>query len=765
MPLPTPELDGRRYRDLVEEALARIPVHNPEWTNFNDADPGVTLLQLFAFMAENVIYRANLIPERNRQKYLRLLGMPLRAAQAARGLVAFESPRTGLVETVTLQEDLEVLAGSVPFRTENGLDVLPVEARVYLKSPLQGTRRAEAERLYRRLYASHETAGQTLDFYETLPFTTPASGMSLPVIDLADTLDGALWIALLARPRADLEETRRALAGRILSLGVLPALEVDGLVLGPGGSTSGAGGVLAVPGVLAVLGGGGSSGSGPSLVFEIPNAGSRQPRYERLDARVDADLLTHPGIAELSLPDASKLRTWLDLDPLEPGVGDYPPSLEDSSDQERLVTWIRVRSPQADPRGTGAGGGGSRQVTARLSWLGINAAHVVQRARVRGELLPAGTGDPDQTLTLARRPVIPGSVRLTVNGEVWQEVDDLAAAPPETAAGPAGSIGSGPAPGAPASPKVYTVDRESGEVRFGDGIRGMRPPRGAVLQASYDFGGGRAGLAGIGAINKLSGSAFAGKVTNPVPTWGGDESESVEEGERRIPAFLRHRDRLVSAEDFAEITRGTPGVDLGRVEVLPLFHPDLPEAPAQGVVTVLVIPVNDTEQPEAPRPDLLFLETVCRHLEPRRLVTTELHVRGPVYRPVWVSIGLDVVPGRDQGPVREAVRAAIRRFLSPLSGGFEGRGWPLGKSVEAAEVSAAATRVDGVAKVNGLLLGGAAGGAVSTLPLVGLELPQLMGLAVESGDPAPLELVRGEAPEPQPAGPPVVPVPIVPEEC
>jgi predicted phage baseplate assembly protein len=253
---------------------------------------------------------------------------------------------------------------------------------------------------------------------------------------------------------------------------------------------------------------------------------------------------------------------------------------------------------------------------------------------------------------------------------------------------------------------------------------------------------------------------------NPVPTWGGDEAESVEEGERRIPAFLRHRDRLVSAEDFAEITRATPGVDLGRVEILPLFHPDLPEAPAQGVVTVLVIPVNDTEQAEAPRPDLLFLETVCRHLEPRRLVTTELHVRGPVYRPVWVSLGFDVVPGRDQGPVREAVRAAVRRFLSPLAGGFEGRGWPLGKAVEAGEISAAATRVDGVAKVNGLLLGGETGGAVLSLPLVGLELPRLMGLAVESGEPVPLEQVRGEAPEPPPAdGRPVVPVPIVPEEC
>jgi len=741
MPLPTPELDGRRYRDLVDEALARIRVHNPEWTDFNDSDPGVTLLQLFAFMAESVIYHANQIPLRNRQKYLRLLGLPLRAAEAARGLVTFETPRAGPIEGVTLGADLEVLAGNVPFRTENGLDVLPVEARVYVKRPIPEARRTEVARLYRRLYASHETTGQTLDFYETVPFTTPAGGVSLPTLDLADTLDGALWLALMARPRTSLEETRRAIAGRVLTVGVLPALEVDGLVLGPGGGRDGE--------TAAVR---------PTLVFEIPNTAVRQPRYERLDARAAGDLLVHPDVVELSLPDAGRLGTWLDLDPLEPGVGDYPPSLEDSDDQARLVTWIRLRSPQADPRSRG----GSRQVSARLSWIGINAARVVQRARVAGELLPPGTGEPDQTMTLSRRPVLPGSVRLTVNGEVWQAIDELSVAPPEVGAG-------GPSPGTPGgpqTPRVYTVDRESGEIRFGDGIRGMRPPRGAALQVSYDFGGGRAGLVGIGSINKLSGVGFAGKVSNPVPTWGGDEPESVAEGERRIPTFLRHGDRLVSAEDFAEITRATPGVDLGRVEILPLFHPDLPEAPAEGVVTVLVVPQNDPEQPEAPRPDRLFLETVCRHLEPRRLVTTEIHVRGPVYRQIWVSLGLDVVPGRDQGPVREAVRAAVRRFLSPLLGGFEKRGWPLGKSVEAAEVSAAATRVDGVAKVTGLFLGDETGGAVPTVPLTGLKLPRLMGLAVEAGDPAPLEQVRGEAAEPAPTGGlPVVPVPVVPEEC
>jgi hypothetical protein len=100
---------------------------------------------------------------------------------------------------------------------------------------------------------------------------------------------------------------------------------------------------------------------------------------------------------------------------------------------------------------------------------------------------------------------------------------------------------------------VFTVDRESGAIRFGDGLRGARPPAGASIVANYAFGGGRAGNVGIASI-KASPLLPAGfKVANPIPTWGGDEGESVDEAERRIPRFLQHRDRAVSDQDFRDI--------------------------------------------------------------------------------------------------------------------------------------------------------------------------------------------------------------------
>src|SRR5690606_16349760 len=108
------------------------------------------------------------------------------------------------------------------------------------------------------------------------------------------------------------------------------------------------------------------------------------------------------------------------------------------------------------------------------------------------------------------------------------------------------------------------------------------------------------------------------------------------DAEYRIPRWLRHRDRLVTEEDFREIVWSTPGVDLGRVEVLPLYHPSR-RGDAQGAVTILVIPLFDAQHPDNPEPDRLFLEAVCRHLEPRRLITTELYLSGPEYQDVIVS--------------------------------------------------------------------------------------------------------------------------------
>ncbi|WP_420328410.1 putative baseplate assembly protein [Mameliella sp.] len=739
MPLPPPAIDTRTWRELMEEALRRNAVHTPEWTNQSDADPGVTLLQLFAYMSESIIYRTNAIPERNRRAFLRLLGLALRPAGVARGLVAFEKS-SGAVEAQTLVAGADLRAGQTPFKVTRGLDVLPVVASVFYKRRLAGGALENARESYGALYASFTdppgsaAAVNALDFYKTVEFEPPHPGDIGPGLDVgAETIDG-LWIALFAQRENKVAEARDALRGKSLSLGVMPALDEEGLSHLP---------IDSDPETLR------------ALVVETPNpaAPGEGANYRALTATPDANPLTMPALLEVSLGDA-ELTTWDNLEPLEPGTGAYPPDLEDDPRAARLVSWLRVRL-RNDGNAVAAGG----QMSFKLSWIGINASRVEQRAHVTGELLGRGNGAPDQVARLTSTPVIADSLELRINGQLWQPIDDILAAPAEAGARGGDSEADG------TEAMVYALDPATGEIAFGDGLHGARPAQGAVILASYDHGGGPAGLVSIGAIKSGSGLPSGLKVTNPVPTWGGSAGETVAEAERRAPTVLANRDRLVTEEDYSTIAAGTPGVDMGRVEVLGLVRPANPALVAPGAVTVMVIPANDALTPRAPNPDRLFLQAVCEHMAPRRLITTELHVHGPVYVDVWVSISIEVTPGRDTPTVRNAVTAAIETFLSALEGGFAGRGWPLETAVDPAEILVQAAQAEGVRRVDQLIVGGASGPFTTPMALSGLELPRLAGVSVVAGgDPIPLDELQGQAP-PVDTVVAATPVPVIPDEC
>ena len=769
MPPVEPKIDKRDYESILNEALARIPVHNPEWTNFNDSDPGITLVQLFAYMTDKLFYRSNLIPRRSRLKFLKLLGIDLQPAKPAHGMVTFTNKR-GPLDSIQLSSGMELFASQVPFQTENGLHVLPVEGRVYYKCKIPDDTNDKISAIIDQLYASFREKGIRIEKYETKPLEPPASGAIFPVVDLAGpgleegvgysghALDQSLWVVLLARAKDDVKKTRKVIANTIITLGILPELTNASRVLPPAG----------IP----------DEPVKSNLIYEIPKKDKYRgwilppddPKkrmamavYESLEARYTVDLLSKPGVVQLTLPDSDNLRLWENLDPLEQGTGNFPPSLEDTDIRNRVITWIRIRL-QA-PKGSS-----KQQVKARINWVGINASHIIQKIHVSSEILEKGTGEPDQMVTLVNRPVIVKSIRLTVNGELWNEIDDLMNAESEVPVRSSKlTSGSNPPHICKDNVNVYTIDHNSGEILFGNGLRGARPPFSSVIRVSYDYGGGPAGMVGIGAINKAPSLSPGLRVSNPLPTWGGSEEESLEEAEKRIPLFLKHRNRLVSKSDFEEIVRETPGINLGRVDVLPLIHPDLPAAKSPGVITVMVIPSHDPLQPDAPEPDRLFLEMICEYLNPRRLVTTEVHVRAPIYIPVWVSIGVEVIAGLDLAPVLEEVKTSMKKFLSPLNGGFDGHGWTLKKDVDASELLTIANRVSGISKVNGVLLAGDDGKKTDTVTLKGLELPRLMGLAVQSGMAPELDELLGKA-QAEPGDPGVnglvhVPV-VIPEfEC
>ncbi|OQY24157.1 MAG: putative baseplate assembly protein [Anaerolineaceae bacterium 4572_32.1] len=90
MSLPEPVLDDLRFQqDLVDVARRRIIHYCPEWTDYNLSDPGITLIELFAWMTEMITYRLNRVPEKNYIKFMELLGVQLRPASSARTELTF----------------------------------------------------------------------------------------------------------------------------------------------------------------------------------------------------------------------------------------------------------------------------------------------------------------------------------------------------------------------------------------------------------------------------------------------------------------------------------------------------------------------------------------------------------------------------------------------------------------------------------------------------------------------------------------------------
>jgi hypothetical protein len=107
MPLPAPQLDDRRFQDIVDQAKSLIPQYCPEWTDHNVSDPGVTLIELFAWMTDLLLYRVNQVPDKMYLSFLELIGVRLDPPRAARAPVTFHlsAAQSG---DVTIPEDTEV---------------------------------------------------------------------------------------------------------------------------------------------------------------------------------------------------------------------------------------------------------------------------------------------------------------------------------------------------------------------------------------------------------------------------------------------------------------------------------------------------------------------------------------------------------------------------------------------------------------------------------------------------------------------------------
>src|SRR5262245_58871870 len=167
MPLPNPILDDRSYQQLRDELVRRIPVYSPEWTDHNASDPGITLIELFAFLGENLLFRFNQIPDATKLAFLKLLQIPLRPAQPAQAIV------TMITETparVLIPQGSEAKAGGLLYETGTELKAWPLTmqavARVQSPAPDKNKEPDVFDFAVRAVAAAGLQGNETPAFYE-----------------------------------------------------------------------------------------------------------------------------------------------------------------------------------------------------------------------------------------------------------------------------------------------------------------------------------------------------------------------------------------------------------------------------------------------------------------------------------------------------------------------------------------------------------------------------------------------------------------------
>ncbi|GAA1865389.1 hypothetical protein GCM10009715_10680 [Paeniglutamicibacter psychrophenolicus] len=448
-------------------------------------------------------------------------------------------------------------------------------------------------------------------------------------------------------------------------------------------------------------------------------------QWEALGVEDPDDLLAFDACSESVAETRAKIQS-LPEDQLDPTALPYAAWVQISSvfavplpgDGTNLRELYWFRATPFTPYASGEPG------PVPLHSLALNTVPATQAATRLEDNLGRTNGRPGQVLALPRTPVLvdPATgepalgLRVGDQGAAWELRPDF--------------FGSGP------EDRHAVLDPVAGTIGFGDGLHGLVPEAGQlVLAASSRIGGGEIGNVPPGTITRIKGRIRNVKaVSNSRAASGGSPVESLEQVIHRAPQLLRIGGIPHTGQDFADLALRTPGHRFHSAHTLPRLVPgDTPGSFVQkdGALTVVVLPASDMP---APQPTAEALRALCAWLEPRRLVTTELHLVGPQYTRVErLGARIGVRTGHDLSAVAEELYAALLDFLHPLRGGPEHTGWPFGYDILLGDVYDVMLAVPGVHRVRNLslVLAGTEPTAPDVIPLAPGHLPLLMREAID----------------------------------
>lgn len=671
-----PNLDDQRYEDIVEAAKRRIPVIYPEWTDFNEHDPGITMIELFAWLKEMQQYYLNRISDRSYENMLGLLGIDIAQAQPATVEMRFADAPASLIR-------------GAEAATEDG--TVFVSEQAFSRAPVALTRMfvENADEIHD---VTDIAADRTTDFY---PFGARHGAserrlyIGLTVTDPeAFARDGAeLFFDIpdkcpVARNPAG-EDTRlpRRLRWEYST--------ADGFCE----CTSVTDGTLALS-----FSGGVRLTAGEDFT---PNAcGGRLPKelYFRVgvidDGCEDMPALSAVYTDRLILRQMRRESDFTDI----VWDGHSPVTVSDKLLCEGL-SYVLIRDADgwryAENAATVEHG---ERVDIDLSDCGCtpstdgkpNVRVIYCREHFgRSKMFFTADGLPaqrfafdpaDEVLTDALCVMVAESDGR--GGTIWNEfayVDSLALAGPYD--------------------RCFTYDREARMLVFGDNENGESPRRGedCIMVTRCACTKGAAGNVRRGNLRTLTGVGTRCEAIQATDAEGGRGRETLRHAMDRLKARLGDCVRAVTAEDYRTLALGTPGLRIADVKAIPFFDPDIPAASRDKLVNTITLAVLPYSPEAYPMPDESFLAAVREHIEQVRMITTHIKVVAPIYVSADISAQI-ICTTREVEQVKRRAAKTIRNMYSL----YRASGASFGEPISDVAIMTELSGLDGILSVKRL---------------------------------------------------------------
>ncbi|NEO85208.1 MAG: putative baseplate assembly protein [Spirulina sp. SIO3F2] len=669
--LPKANLDDRAFEDLVEECLLRIPRYCPEWTNHNPSDPGITMVELFAWLTDQMLLRFNQVPRRNYVTFLELLGIRLNAPRPAQVDVTFYLS-SALAETYTIAADVEVATlrtdteEAVVFSTDATLPIGVPQIRHLLTAEVV---EPEPQLLRDRLSG-----------FWTMRPDGKWEGLELNLFEEQPQEDNCFYVVF---------EPNAPIAGNVIA--------------------------LTVSGDAAT-----STGINPEMPPRHWEAWNGKSWVPILLAETD-DHTEGFSFSELSRNGGNSLQ-GADI------ILHCPKTWPNQTFGTYHGRWVRCTYKCSRPDQPGYTNT-PQIVGLRCRAIG-GTVGVTQAVRITNEILGESNGQPGQRFQLESAPVLPRReeeyLLVTPPGalpQAWQEVSDFANSTVNdlhyTLDSFTGEVQLGPLvqePGellgqteqwqrtrelnTPASEAIVTLTPNRGERQYG-----AVPPRGAsLMMVAYRTGGGQQGNVQQDTIRIVKSAVpYVARVTNHQAARNGADAESLDSAVLRVPKMLRTRERAVTMEDFETLALQAGQGAIARAKCLPTQRKE--DAGIVDLVLVPQMPRLTLAQHQGVAPDDLRItpalkESVLNYLDNRRLLGVEVRCQEPDYVGVSVQTEVALEPEyRDpaaQQQILATLEAHLYRFLNPITGGLDGQGWPFGRPVYASDIVTLFQAVRGV---------------------------------------------------------------------